>query len=213
MPTTAVRPALAQSARVLLPFRHMRWHGQVAGLVGAFVPASVTALALAYFNGDLRPIVGAVIATVVVIAIGVWRLIGFRLVLDGDGLRYWGPVAQGRRVMKSQVVRAVDLLIFSEERLQSDRQLFLVDAAGKTLVRMNGMWWSDDQLAAVAQHFEVPLDTIPETMTARELRRIRAVQLQWFERHPVLGFLIAAFLVSGGSAVIGAATTAAVHGH
>jgi hypothetical protein len=185
----------------------------LGGLVGAFVPASITAVALALQGGRLGPVTAAIVLTLVVCALGAWRLVGARVVLDAEGVLVWSLLAHGRRVDRKKVAVAIDLPLFNEERMEPSRQLFLMDARGRTLLRMNGAWWSDDQLAAVAQHLEVPLETIPESMTSRELRRTRAVQLQWFERHPVLGFLAAAAAVSAGCAVIGTATTLSLPGH
>lgn len=213
MSTTAIRPAKPATARVLLPFRHMDWLNVVSGLAAAFVPAAATAFWLAYIHGDLRPIATVTVATMAVVAFCAWRVIGTRIVLDAEGLRRWGLVQHDRRVPRAVVKAAVDVPLFSEERLESHRQLFLLDARGRTIVRMNGQWWSDDQLAAVAAHFDVPLDTIAESMSVRELRRTRAVQLEWWERHPAIGFLAAAAVVSGGCAVIGLATTASLQGH
>ena len=212
MATTADRRVALTGTRVLLPFRHMNWQNATAGLAGAFVPASVTAFTLALVGGNLRPITTVVLATIAVVAFCAWRIICCRIALDRDGLRRWGLVQHGRRVPRAAVKAAITVPLFNEERLESNRQLFLVDERSRTLVRMNGLWWSDDQMAAVAAHFEVPLETIPEMMTIRELRRTRAVHLQWWERHPAIGFLAAATVISGGCAVIGLATTASLHG-
>lgn len=79
-------------------------------------------------------------------------------------------------------------------------QLFVLDHAGRTLLRMRGRYWTESQMSQVAVHLDVPTQWSAEAVTMAELRHTRRAQLYWFERHPLLK--TSTTLIGGASGIV-----------
>jgi len=133
-----------------------------------------------------------IVVTAHLVATGVFaavagRLHGAGVLIDDDGIHE-------RAYLRSTVstplsaVRAV-LLVPVHRTLVTEvtHQLFVVDRAGGTLLRMRGQLWHRRDLLAVAHRFGTPVQVTEAPMTWAELRRspFRS-NLEPWERHPVL---------------------------
>lgn len=84
---------------------------------------------------------------------------------------------------------------------ESLRQLFVRDAGDHHLVRMRGQFWSNESFDEVVRILDVPVVSLGEATTIRDLRTLHPNLLFWFERHPARA--IAA--IAGCAVVMGAA--------
>jgi hypothetical protein len=66
------------------------------------------------------------------------------------------------------------------------RQLFMIDAEGRTLLRLRGQLWHPSDLKLVADFYSVPVRRVEPAMTWPEFRRDYGRNLVWWERHPIM---------------------------
>jgi hypothetical protein len=179
--TTTARPATV----LLRPSRPAPWAAVIPGLVAAVLPPYATAFLLAAPRGRFLAIsIAAAITLLLVLAVG-WRLARTRVLMDDRGIvEHW--LLGTRRTAAEQVASALVITLYDSQSLLPRRQLFLLDAQQRTLLRLGGRWWNDAAMTAVLRHFDIPVETAPDPVTLRELRRSRGAQLRWYERHPVL---------------------------
>jgi hypothetical protein len=157
----------------------------VAALLATLLPGFVTSFVLASSGGDVRPVSVLAAVTVLLVAALAWRFTRTRLQLDGRGIIEYRLFLPARRITTGQVASAVMLTLYDDETLRQRRQLFLLDAEERTVLRLRGGSWTDAQISAVARHVDVAVRTFAEPVTLRQLRRDRARQLSWQERHPI----------------------------
>jgi hypothetical protein len=75
-------------------------------------------------------------------------------------------------------------------------QLFLVDSAGRTVLRLRGHLWHAEDLNRIVNYYAVPVRRMETALTWRELRRSYGRNLEAWERHPVLtGITLATLLI------------------
>ncbi len=90
-----------------------------------------------------------------------------------------------KRIPLDDVARAVLLDLHRTLAAEPRRQLFVLDADGRVLVRMRGDYWSTASIHKVAEHLvTVPVEHIDEALTLDELQRTNPLMLYWFERRP-----------------------------
>lgn len=87
-------------------------------------------------------------------------------------------------------------------------QLFLCDVNGVQLVRLRGQFWSPGSMSTVSEIIAKPVIVVDEPLTNRELLEQYPGLLYWFERRPVVGFVLfgASVLVGGTFLYLGLAT-------
>jgi hypothetical protein len=162
----------------------------VAPVLAAFLPADVTAVVVA-LNGGNAELDWLTVGLTLCIAVKLtWRFSQTRLRLDSAGATAYGLLLRSRRASMQRVASALLLAVYDDRSLLPIRQLFLLDAAGSTLLRMRGRYWSDEQMRVVTSHFDIPVSEAAEPVTSRDLRAQRGGQLTWFERHPVTSGIV-----------------------
>lgn len=194
-PTVAAVPDRAASATVLRPVSGGR-SPLVAPVIAAFLPADIAAIVVAANGGN---VVLALFGVALTLCVGlklIWLFAQTRLQLDPGVLTEYG-MFRSRRATAQRVASAALVTVYDEGSLQPRPQLFLLDAAGRTLLRMRGRYWTDDQMRTVAGHFDVPVSEVLEPITRRELRILHGPRLSWTERHNVASTVL---LVSAGVA-------------
>ena len=178
----------------------------VAPVLAAFLPADITAIVIATDGGNVLLNWAAVGVTLLIGLKLAWRFSRTRLQLDPTVITEHGAFRLSRRATADRVASAALLTVYDNTSLRRRHQLFLLDADGRTLLRMRGEHWSDAHMRTVSAHFDVPVSESTEPVTTRELRRQRGDQLSWRERHPTAsaGLLLLAGLASCGAiAVLG----------
>lgn len=204
--SSTVAAARAVGTVTLQPFRQRYWLPIVGSLIAAVVPVYATAFMIASTGGRIGPVSVAAAITLVVAALVAWRFSRARLVLDEEGVIEYGLLTRPRRTARSDVAAALTLALYDAQSVQTRRQLFLVDSAERTRLRMSGGSWTDQHMSAVLRHFDVLLETIENPMTIGDLRQTRPSLLRWSERHPWRWNLV--LVVIGVVCCVGVAITA-----
>jgi hypothetical protein len=189
-PTAAAVPHRTAPATVLRPV----WGGGspvVAPVIAAFLPADIAAVVVAANGGNAVLALFAVGLTVCAGLKLLWLFAQTRLQLDSGVVTEYG-LFRSRRATAQRVASAALVTVYDGGTLQPQRQLFLLDEAGRTLVRMRGRYWSEDQMRVVAGHFDVPVSEALEPVTSREFRIQHAPRLTWPERHSVASTVLLA---------------------
>jgi hypothetical protein len=188
--TTTAPAARAVGTVTLQPFRQRYWLPIVGSLVAAVVPVYVTAFVIASTGGRIVPVSVAAAVTLVIAALVAWRFSRARLVLEAGGMVEHGLLGRTRSTPREAVASAVLLALYDTQSVQTRRQLFVLDAEERTLLRMSGASWSDQHMRTVLRHFDVLVETIDTPMTLHDLRHTRPGILRWGERHPWRGNLL-----------------------
>ncbi|MCU1474895.1 MAG: hypothetical protein JWQ92_2963 [Amnibacterium sp.] len=188
--TTTAPAARAVGTVTLQPFRQRYWLPIVGSLVAAVVPVYITAFVIASTGGRIVPVSVAAAVTLVIAALVAWRFSRARLVLQAGGMVEHGLLGRTRTTPREAVASAVLLALYDTQSVQTRRQLFVLDAGERTLLRMSGASWSDQHMRTVLRHFDVLVETIDTPMTLHDLRHTRPGILRWSERHPWRGNLL-----------------------
>jgi hypothetical protein len=182
--TTTAPAARAVGTVTLKPFRQRYWLPIVGSLIAAVVPVYATAFVIASTGGRIEPVSVAAAVTLVIAGLVAWRFSRARLVLRADGMVEHGLLGRTRTTPRASVASAVLLALYDTQSVQTRRQLFVLDAEERTLLRMSGASWSDQHMRLVLRHFDVLVETIDTPMTLHDLRHTRPGILRWTERHP-----------------------------
>ena len=160
------------------------------------VPLFLTLYVLTTQEGRWVPFLAAHVALLLLFAAAVQRLKEAGVALASDGIcerAYFGRVV----FTPVDLVASVMLIkVFDSLSNDISLQLFLVDADGRTVLRLRGQLWHRADLTHITNFYSVPIHAPVEVLTWRELRRDHGSRLSWFERHAlvtrallVLGFL------------------------
>ncbi|MGR2753388.1 hypothetical protein [Agromyces arachidis] len=109
------------------------------------------------------------------------RYLRTRIQAGPDGLVECGFFGRVRRVARSDVAGVLRIHTYRGDTLETVAQLFVVDAAGRCLVRMRGTFWDDAAMDAIAPALGVPEWHRTEPVTLAELRASDDGLLYWFE--------------------------------
>lgn len=188
--TTTAPAARAAGTVTLKPFRQRYWLPIVGSLVAAVVPVYVTGFVIASTGGRIVPVSVAAVVTLVIAALVAWRFSRARLVLHPGGMVEHGLLGRTRSTPREAVASAVLLALYDTQSVQTRRQLFVLDADERTVLRMSGASWTDQHMRTVLRHFDVLVETVDTPMTLHDLRHTRPGILRWGERHPWRGNLL-----------------------
>lgn len=208
--SSTVSAARAGGTVTLRPFRQRYWLPIVGSLVAAVVPVYATAFMIAATDIGRRmlPVSVAAGVTLVIAALVAWRFSRARLVLDEEGVTEYGLLSRPRRTARADAASALSLALYDPQSVQTRRQLFILDAAERTRLRMSGGSWTDQHMTTVLRHLDVLLETIDNPMTLGDLRQTRPALLRWSERHPWRWNLVT--VAVGAACCIGIAVTASL---
>lgn len=104
-----------------------------------------------------------------------------RIQVSRLGLVECGFFGRLQRVARDEVAGVLRLDTYRGDTLETVHQLFVVDRAGRCLVRMRGTFWDDDAMDAVAPALGVEQALRNEPVTLAELRASDPGLLYWFE--------------------------------
>lgn len=160
--------------------------------------------------GRWLPFAVSHVVLVLLFAVVAQRLKAAGLVLAPDGIRereyfsamVFTPVAAIASVV---VVKLCDS--YGE---QVSRQLFMLDAEGRTLLRLRGQLWHRTDFDRIAEFYPVPLRVVEPALTWREFRRDFGCNLDRWERRPVLTASVLTVIAVAVALAMYLAVTAAI---
>ncbi|MBG6237124.1 hypothetical protein IWX78_000067 [Mycetocola sp. CAN_C7] len=89
------------------------------------------------------------------------------------------------RIPLESIHRVVMLEMHRTMASQSRLQMFVLNEAGKPLLRMRGEYWSRNSINRIASHLTMaPIEHVDHPVTLDELQSTRPEMLYWFERRP-----------------------------
>ena len=89
------------------------------------------------------------------------------------------------RIPLDSINRVIMLEMHRTMATQSRLQMFVLDQAGRPLLRMRGEYWSRNSINRIASHLTMaPIEHIDHPVTLDELQSTRPEMLYWFERRP-----------------------------
>ncbi|MEI5583372.1 MULTISPECIES: hypothetical protein [unclassified Agromyces] len=104
-----------------------------------------------------------------------------RIQVSRQGLVERGFFGRMQRVPHDEVAGVLRIDTYRGDTLETVHQLFVVDPAGRCLVRMRGTFWDDAAMDAVAPTLGVEQTVRYEPVTLAELRASDPRLLYWFE--------------------------------
>lgn len=133
------------------------------------------------------PLLAAGAAAAVLLA----ALIGLRvrsvfLELRPEGIREGGFFGAISETPLDEIVAVLIVDVFTGSTMGSARQVFVLDAGGRTRVRVHARYWEAGTAEAIAAAYPARVAQVPGPVSRREFRRAYAPHLSWHERHPWL---------------------------
>jgi hypothetical protein len=136
-------------------------------------------------NGPWPFVAAATIAVVLLVAYAVVQYFRIAVVVTPTLLVERTFFAGTRRIPVDRIARAVLLDLHRTLAAEPRRQLFVLDADGRVLLRMRGDFWSTHSIHEVASHLvTVPVEHVENALTLDDLQRSNPLMLYWFERRP-----------------------------
>jgi hypothetical protein len=146
-------------------------------------------------SGWWIPFAGAHVTLILLFTLTAWRLKDAGILLAPDGIREREYLS---RMVFTPVAVIASVVVIRLRDSNSDavsQQMFIVDAAGRTLLRMRGPMWHAEDLHRVIDYYAIPIRVVDSPMTWSELRRSRyGRNLTGWERHPlatIVGVVVA----------------------
>ncbi|KQV06821.1 hypothetical protein [Leifsonia sp. Root112D2] len=151
--------------------------------------------------GRWVPFAIAHLALLAAFALGSARLRGAGVLLSADGIRereYFSRMT----FTPAENIRAVLIVKVRDSYTDEiSQQVFVTDAAGRTLLRLRSPLWHPEDLTAMIDFYDVPVRVEEAEMTWPQLRLEYGGNLQAWERHPALtaafGILVCTVLMVG----------------
>jgi hypothetical protein len=141
------------------------------------------------------PVANAAVAAVIFVGISLARLPSVTFTSDGVRERgYFGGVTFTPR---DELVSVLVVQVNDGRSLQSQTNLFFLDASGSTRLRVRGQFWSDEAIAAAVDEYELPTERLAEPVARAELRHRYRDKLYLHERHPLVTYAIFALVLLG----------------
>lgn len=160
------------------------------------VPVLVVLYLITSSSGAWR---GVLVAQIVAMGVSGIAIAGyFRVAIwVGDfGIRERSFLTRARTVPRAAVTSALLVNTFAANGTDTVPQLFMLDADGGRLLRMQGIFWTRESMQVVLDHFPVPVTEVTEAVSIEDLRADNPALLYWFERYPV--FAGVAFAAAAG---------------
>ncbi|WP_353828657.1 hypothetical protein [Agromyces sp. SYSU T0242] len=136
----------------------------------------------------------AVIATAVVatalVVLGAAAWFGYQrteVTVSRHGIVERGFFGRLQSTASRDIVDVIRLETYRGDSLETVKQLFAVDAAGRCRLRLRGTFWDDASLDLVAEALGMPETVRTEPVTMSELRESDPGLLYWFEGRGLRG--------------------------
>lgn len=172
------------------------------------VPVFLSLYLITIPTGRWLPFAVAHLVLLILFAVAVARLRGAGIRLSDDGIREREYFSRMVFTSADTVASVIVIRLRDSNSDEISNQLFIVDAAGRTLLRLRGQLWHPHDLNQVMNFYAVPVLRVDAPMTWPQLRRSYGRNLDRWERHPVLtiGALALAFILVMVPVLIGALT-------
>jgi len=169
-------------------------------LAGTVYWASALALAppfaTLYAVGWGSPGIGSVVLLNAIVAVVllafILRVRSTRLIFAPDSItevRYLG----GRTVTPISELASVRVLqLYNGRSFETTKQIFFLDAAGRTRVRLRGQFWDASDMNRSAHAYDLPVEMVEEPVSRADLRQRYGKNLYLYERYPFATYVVGA---------------------
>jgi len=106
--------------------------------------------------------------------------------IDEDGFNETGYFGGRTRTSLADIGSILVIPLAAGQTLATNDQVFVLDQAGRTRVRVRGQYWGPAVVRAITTAFDVPVHRIENAMTPAEMRHAHRSKLYFHERHPVI---------------------------
>ncbi|GAB3138143.1 hypothetical protein [Marisediminicola antarctica] len=160
------------------------------------IPLFLTLYVLTMHDGRWVPFLAAHIGLLLLFAAVGQRLKGAGVALAPDGIRERAYLGRVVFTPVDLVASVIVIQVFDSLSNEISHQLFMLDADGRTVLRLRGQLWHRADLTRITSFYSVPVHAPNEVLTWREVRRDHGSKLSWFERHALLtrALLVLGFL-------------------
>ncbi|MBH0054923.1 hypothetical protein I6E60_10870 [Salinibacterium sp. SWN167] len=205
----SLKPRRDDPRRRLVPPLSLFWRGFVAGLLFTVVVFGALYLLtipdgpwLAVVITQVIALAAATLAAISYFRIAIWIGADSPLVTERGFL--FGRL---RHFDRSEATLMVRSTVYTSDGLESRAELSVMGHNGRRLLRMRGQYWALEDFEFVASQFDVPVETIPGTVSHGEIRRDYPETLYTYERYPLLVVAIAIGTTAAAAGIFVAALT------
>lgn len=157
----------------------------IAALLALSVPILIVLYWLTIPTGAWVWVVVAQIIVFAVMIFATWRF--HRVSIGVNDTHVWERrfFFGTTRIPFDAIDRVVMLEMHRTMASQSRLQMFVLDKAGRPLLRMRGEYWTRLSINRIASHLSMaPIEHVDHPVTLDELQTTRPEMLYWFERRP-----------------------------
>ncbi|GAA2043988.1 hypothetical protein GCM10009819_33510 [Agromyces tropicus] len=135
-------------------------------------------------------VIATALITLLLAALGVAAWFGYQrteVTVSRHGIVERGFLGRLQSTARRELAEIVRLETYRGDSLETVKQLFAVDAAGRCRFRMRGTFWDDASLDLVAEALDMTETVRTEPVTMSELRESDPDLLYWFEGRRIGG--------------------------
>jgi len=181
----------------LRPHRHLLWRG-IGAILAFCIPTFGALIFVTAPDGPWMVVLTSEVILLLVLCIAVYRYLRTGIWVDAAGIAERGFFLSRGRVPLAQIGSLVSANVFRAGGADTVPQLFICDHDGQQLVRLRGQFWSEESMRAIMTILEAPVVEIAHPVSTMELHRDYPGLLYWFERRPILAYLLFAGLLALG---------------
>jgi hypothetical protein len=191
------------SAWALRPQQSIARQGAITALA-LFTPLFAVLYFLTIPAGTWLPVLTAQVLLLCVCAVAALAFFGTAIWVTPSGITTKNPRGVVHTLHRSQIGAVLVANVYQGLTLTTQPHLFIVDTDGRRLLGMRAPMWTAEDMAAVSSVLDVPLTTIFESATTKDIRTSHPHLLHWLERRPLVtvGLSGAAVLVPVGITVV-----------
>jgi hypothetical protein len=173
----------------LRPKRSLLWSGILVFIIVP-IPIVATLVTLGLPDGSWRISVGAEAIALVLFAIGLYLFLTTYVVISPTHFTERGFFGRAVTTPVTEVASVVIAHTFSSSSSETLPQLIVRNDRGERILRMRGIFWSEESMRVAAAAIGTPLEEPVDPLTSKQFFEQYAGSAYWFENRRGLGITV-----------------------
>ncbi|GAB3614323.1 YdbT family protein [Humibacter ginsengisoli] len=179
---------MTTETHVLRPHRHLLASGMIAALA-LTTPLFAVAYWLTISSGGWQITLAVHVFVALIAILAVLQYRRTKVLVSPEGVLERGFLGRVSEMSKQEIGMLCLIEIYSDNALDTQPNLFILDKDGAPRIRLRGQYWSRADMEDLADVLDRPLVSPQESVTLSEMRSTQPGWLYWFERIPLLTWL------------------------
>lgn len=180
---------------VLRPDHRLFWNTWLVGVM-LMLPIFLALYWLTIPQGTWYEILIGNLVVALVAAFGADRITKTQVHITPEGIREIGYASRATFTPVNELESILVLKLSDSQTMRPIQQIFMLDHAGHTRLRLRGQFWTPSAMRTVVTAYDLPVKVVDEPITLDEARRTYGQYLYWFERHWVTAIALVALVMT-----------------